>query len=114
MRLIVAIVLVSTLYPMGECHAQNSTEFSRFFVAAINACLSRKDDDPRTSSFPMPVYQAYCLCFADAMAHHIPAIEKDDPTVTGAIIRTEDRRCYETIKADALKGQPPQSSLRDY
>jgi hypothetical protein len=97
------MVLLATLYPFSGCEALYLTETARseFIQMAMGDCLRRKADDPLMSQFPLPLYQAYCSCFATARADLPVAVLNSNEIVTELIYRDEAKRCYEKIKAEA-------------
>lgn len=86
--------------------AQHLTGADRaaFVSSTIAGCMRRYGQDG-TNVIPRPLFERYCQCYANGLADKLTASELklEHPSVTKPVIQSEGRRCYQEMKADALR-----------
>lgn len=80
------------------------TDRAAFVSSTAAGCMRRYGQDG-TDVIPKPLFERYCQCYANGLADKLTAneIRAENPSVTRPVIQSEGRRCYEDIKAEALR-----------
>lgn len=80
------------------------TDRASFVAGSVHTCMGRYGTG-NTALIPKPLYEQYCGCYANGLADRVSAndLVAENPAVVDPIIRAESRRCYELMKADAIR-----------
>jgi hypothetical protein len=80
------------------------TDRASFVAGAANSCMHGYGSDD-TSVVPKPLFERYCRCYANGLADRVSwsDLKANNPSVMRPIIQAEGRRCYDEIKAEAMR-----------